>query len=167
MTYKSPVIIITNIVLETPHVVVGAAIAYNVANPALALPLALGSHFILDSISHWNPHTYTETQKFGKPARNSTIIATVDAVMALGAGFFIASQVLPQYDRFFFILAACFLAVLPDISKAPFYYLKNRNHLLKKWVEIERSIQVETKNVFLGVATQVVIIIAGFWWIFK
>jgi len=153
-------------VLETPHVVVGAAIAYNVANPALALPLALGSHFILDSISHWNPHTYTETKKFGKPARNSTIIATLDSFAALGTGIFIASMVLPDMNRFFFIIAACFLAVLPDVSKAPYYYLKNRNHYLKRWVEIERSIQVETKNVFLGVATQIGVIIAGLWWIF-
>ena len=52
--------------LETPHVIVGAAIAYKVVNPALALPLALGSHFILDITPHWNPHLSTETKKFGK-----------------------------------------------------------------------------------------------------
>ena len=152
--------------LETPHVVVGAAIAYSIANPALALPLALGSHFILDSIPHWNPHTYTETEKYGKPAKNSTIIATADALLALGIGIFIASQALPQVDRFVFIIAACFLAVLPDVSKAPFYYLKNRNKLLKSWVDIERSIQVETRNVLFGLATQLLIIISGLWWIF-
>jgi hypothetical protein len=154
-------------VLETPHVVVGAAIAFKVANPALALPLALGSHFILDKIPHWNPHTYTETEKFGKPAKNTTIIATVDAFLALGTGLFIAAQVLPQVNHTITILAACFLSVLPDVSKAPYYYFKNRNGLLKKWVDIERAIQVETSNVVLGMTTQLIIIIAAFLWIYS
>jgi hypothetical protein len=157
---------ITNIVLETPHVVVGAAIAYKVVNPALALPLALGSHFVLDRVSHWNPHTYTETQKYGKPTKSSTTIATVDSILALVSGIYIASTVLPQLDKFFLILAACFLSVLPDVSKTPYYYLKNRSKLLKKWVEFERSIQVETRNVYFGIATQVTVIIAALLWIF-
>lgn len=151
--------------LETPHVVVGAAIAFKVMNPALALPLALGSHFILDRIPHWNPHTYTETQKYGRPSRQSTIIATIDAFLAIGSGIFIASQVLPQLDNFIIILAACFLSVLPDVSKAPYYYFNNRGSLLNKWVDIERSIQVETKNVLIGMTTQIAVIIAAFWWI--
>ena len=152
--------------LETPHVVVGAAIALKVANPALALPLALGSHFILDKIPHWNPHTYTETQKYGKPTKSSTIIATADSLLALGSGIFIASTVLPRLDTFFLIIIACFLSVLPDVSKAPYYYLKNRSNLLVKWVALERSMQVETKNVYYGMTTQIAVIVAALWWIF-
>jgi hypothetical protein len=167
LTWKLYLTNITNIVLETPHVVVGAAIAFKVVNPALALPLALGSHFVLDKIPHWNPHTYTETKKFGKPAKNTTIIATVDSFLALGTGLFIAAQALPQVNHAIIILAACFLSVLPDISKAPYYYLKNRNGLLKKWVDIERAIQVETSNIALGMTTQLIIIIASLWWIFS
>jgi len=61
-------------VLETPHVVVAAAIAVNVANPALAIPLALGSHFVLEKVPHWNPHLNTELKKFGKVSAQSTNI---------------------------------------------------------------------------------------------
>jgi hypothetical protein len=152
-------------VLETPHVVVGAAIASKIVNPALALPLALGSHFILDKVPHWNPHTFTETEKYGKPTKQSTVIATIDSLLALGSGFYIASMFLPQLDKAAIILLACFLSVLPDVVKSPFYYLKNRNRLLKKWVEFERSNQVEVANPYIGVLTQIIVISAGFWWI--
>jgi hypothetical protein len=65
LTY--PLELILN-VLETPHVVVGAAIATKVANPALAIPLAFASHFVLEKIPHWNPHLNTELKKFGRLA---------------------------------------------------------------------------------------------------
>ena len=66
--------------LETPHVIVGAAIATKVVNPALALPLAFGSHFILERVPHWNPHLNTEKNKFGKITVVSTKIVILDVV---------------------------------------------------------------------------------------
>ena len=67
-------------VLETPHVVVGAAIATKVLHPALAIPLAFGSHFILEKVPHWNPHLNSETEKFGRPTRQSTYIVIADVI---------------------------------------------------------------------------------------
>jgi hypothetical protein len=96
-------------VLETPHVAVGAAIASKIPNPWLAIPLAFASHFILDKTLHWNPHTYTETQKYGRPTKNSTIIAAVDStalVMGIGA----ASNYL-IINHAVVILIACFASV--------------------------------------------------------
>ncbi len=37
------------------HALTGALIGLSVANPALALPLAFLSHFVLDAIPHYNP----------------------------------------------------------------------------------------------------------------
>lgn len=151
--------------LETPHVVVGAAIAYKVANPALALPLAFGSHFVLDKIPHWNPHTYTETQKYGKPTRRSTKIAIVDAVTALIVGFLIASFALPNANTAILIIAASFISVIPDVSKFPFYYMGKRDGLMKKWVDFERSLQVDAESPLVGILTQLIIIAVAFFWI--
>lgn len=39
--------------LTTAHAVTGATIGVLIPNPWIAVPLALGSHFILDSIPHW------------------------------------------------------------------------------------------------------------------
>ncbi len=149
--------------LETPHVIVGAAIATKVGNPALAIPLAFASHFILDRIPHWNPHFYTETQKFGMPTKKSTTIAVGDEVLAIGTSLFIASMALPNYGQAFVILASCFAAVLPDQIKFPYFFLKNRGGFLERWTTFERSNQANAPLI-PGVLTQVLTMGAALLW---
>ena len=152
--------------LETPHIVVGAAIALKVVNPALAIPLAFGSHFLLEKIPHWNPHLNTETEKYGKPTKKSTLITTVDATLALGLGLFIASRVLPDTGHFVTIIAASFAAALPDIVEAPYLFLNMRGKIIKRWIYFQKSIQADIALV-PGLLTQLVTVIAAFWWIFS
>jgi hypothetical protein len=152
--------------LETPHVVVGAAIATKVVNPALALPLALASHFILDKVPHWNPHLYTETQKLGHPSKKTTKIAILDVGIALATGLFIASRFWGDPGKVVLILACCLISVLPDLIKWPYYYLGKRWKLLTKWVLFERSIQVNAPF-WPGLFSQGLIIAVGIWWIFS
>ncbi len=40
--------------LSTPHLLVGAAIVKAIPNPAISLPAAFASHFVLDSVPHWD-----------------------------------------------------------------------------------------------------------------
>ena len=152
--------------LETPHVIVGAAIAYKVVNPALALPLALGSHFVLEKVPHWNPHLNSETEKYGKPTKKSTQIVIIDVILSLSAGFFIASKVLPDTGHAITILAACFLAALPDIIEGPYFFLGIRSKIIKKWIAFQSSIQSDAPK-FLGLTTQLITILVAFWWIFQ
>ena len=149
--------------LETPHVVVGAAIAVKVGDPALAIPLALASHFVLDKIPHWNPHLFTETQKLGHPAKNSTILAVVDVTVALALGLFVASVYRNNLGMMITVIACCLVSVLPDLIKWPYYYLKNRWEPLKKWVFFERSIQASAPLV-PGILTQLLVVVTGLWW---
>jgi hypothetical protein len=152
--------------LETPHVIVGAAIATKVLNPALAIPLALGSHFLLDKIPHWNPHLFTETKKYGQPSQKSTFIALADVGAALGIGLFVASRYLDNPTMVVVILASCLASVAPDLVKWPYYFLKKRGGILEKWVLFERSLQVDT-TFWPGIFTQITVIVAAFWWIFN
>lgn len=151
--------------LETPHVAVGAAIATKIPNPLVAIPLALASHFILDRIPHWNPHSYTEIEKRGKISQNTTMIALVDVGLSLALGFFVASRSLPDYGHAAIILAACLAAVVPDVVKSPFFLWGVRKGWIRKWVDFERSIQIEIDNIWIGMSTQVLIIAAALWWI--
>lgn len=48
----------------TNHVVTGAAIGALVVNPWFALPLALGSHFLLDALPHMDYPAKASSQKF-------------------------------------------------------------------------------------------------------
>ena len=151
-------------VLETPHVVVGAAIATKVANPALSLPLALASHFILEKIPHWNPHLNTETEKFGRPTTKSIKIVIVDVILALTAGSLIASRVLPNINHALIILAASFTAALPDIIEGPYFFLGLKNKTIKRWINLQKSIQSDA-SLIPGLFNKLITVAAALVWI--
>ena len=150
-------------VLETPHVIVGAAIATKVVHPALAIPLAFASHFVLEKVPHWNPHLNTETEKFGAPTKRSTTIVVIDATLALVSGSYIAYRALPNTALAITILACCFFSVLPDLIEGPYFFLKIRNEAVKRWIKFQKSLQVDTE-VVPGLLTQAVTIVAALWW---
>ncbi|OGM24544.1 hypothetical protein A3D00_04845 [Candidatus Woesebacteria bacterium RIFCSPHIGHO2_02_FULL_38_9] len=150
--------------LETPHVVVGAAIATKIGNPFLAIPLAFGSHFLLERVPHWNPHLNTELKKYGKPTKQSTMLVIVDVILSLTFGLSIASKVLPDLGHAATVVAACFFSVLPDIMEGPYYFLNKRNKLIEKWINFQKSIQADT-SLIPGLLTQLATIFTAIWWI--
>lgn len=152
--------------LETPHVIVGAAIASKVGNPYLAIPLAFMSHFLLDKVPHWNPHLNTEIKKYGKPTYTSTVLVCVDVLVSLVLGGIIAAHALPNEGRAFTILMGGFAGVLPDVIEAPYFFLGIKNDFVMKWLKFQKSIQVDTSLV-PGLLTQAVTVAVCFWWIFS
>jgi len=153
-------------VLETPHVIVGAAIATHVVNPALAIPLAFASHFILEKVPHWNPHLNSETEKYGRPSKQSIYIVIADVIASLTLGGFIASRALPDYGHTLTILLAAFAAVLPDVLEGPYFFLNMRSQIVKRWINFQKSIQVDIP-IIPGLITQVITVLLVFWWIFS
>ena len=151
--------------LETPHVIVAAAIAAKVGRPELALPLALASHFILDMVPHWNPHINEEVLKYGRVTKKSTLIIAIDSTTALLAGSTIAYLALPNYPLAITILAACFLGAAPDLIEAPYFFLNLKNKTVKNWIHSHRSIQGEA-GLFWGILTQIVTVAAAIWWLY-
>ncbi|KKQ41054.1 MAG: hypothetical protein US60_C0047G0005 [Microgenomates group bacterium GW2011_GWC1_37_8] len=152
--------------LETPHVVVGAAIAFKVVNPALAIPLALGSHFVLEKVPHWNPHLNTEKNKLGKVSAQSTKIVIFDVILSLILGGSIAYMVLPNISHAITILISSFVAALPDIVEGPYFFLDMKSKFIERWIKFQKAIQVDT-SLIPGLFTQAVTIVAAFLWILK
>lgn len=152
--------------LETPHVLIGAAIATKIPNPAIAIPLAFASHFVLEMIPHWNPHLNTEIRNFGKPTVQSTVVTAIDSTIALISGSFIAYKALPNTAQALTIFFACFAAVLPDVIEGPYFFLKMKNAFIKKWIDIQKAVQSDAP-IAPGLITQVVTIIAAILWIKK
>ncbi len=150
--------------LETPHVILGAAIAAKIPNPFISIPLSLMSHFVLDKVPHWNPHLYTETQKLGHPGKTSTVIAVADIGLSLAMGFWVAGNYSPDYQRGAVVLACCLASVLPDVVKYPYYYFKARFKTLVAWVKFERKLQVDAPF-WPGVLTQLLTVLTAIWWI--
>lgn len=153
--------------LETPHVAVAAAIAYTIPNPLIAIPLALGSHFILEIVPHWNPHLNTEMRTFGRISPTSTRLIVFDAVAALLLGFFVAFRVLPDSTHFLVILFACFAGVFPDVLEAPYYFLKVKNNFIQKiWIPSQKALQNDVSPL-PGLTSQALTIMAAMLWIMK
>lgn len=150
--------------LETPHVMVGAAIAVKIGNPFIAIPLAFASHFVLERVPHWNPHINTEFKKYGKVTKKSTIITAVDASLALLIGTGIAYSYLPNSALAFNILACSFASVLPDVIEAPYFFLKAKSNFIKRWIGFQKSLQVDTTP-FWGILTQILAIVTTIWWL--
>ena len=127
--------------LELAHALTGGVIAYKIGNPALALPLAFVSHFIVDLLPHWNPHLAKEKKRFGFISKKTTFLVVVDSLIGLTLGLFLAFKALPDIKRMFFVVAGCFLAIFPDLVEAPFYFLHQKGKLMKKIVNFQGKIQ--------------------------
>jgi len=143
--------------LELPHTLVGAAIVTAIPDPRISLPLALVSHFITDYVPHWNPHIHTELKKTGKISPVSKAILFLDSGGALLLGTYIASQALPDLNRFAVIMLACFLAVAPDVLEIPYYIFKSDSPWIKKLIAFQRAHQWNVP-VFWGILAQILVV---------
>ncbi len=151
--------------LETPHVAVGAAIAAKIPNPYIAIPLAFASHFFLDMTPHWNPHINTEMKKNGKLSRQTKFILIADILLAFIVGSYIAYSKAPLNDFVFYsVMFASLASVMPDVVEAPYFFLNSKSALLQKWIKFQKSIQFDVAPL-PGLLTQVIAILASFWWI--
>jgi hypothetical protein len=152
--------------LSTPHAVVGAAIAASVSNPALGLPLAFVSHFVLDKVPHYNPHLNTELKENGKVTKKSTKLILFDITLAFIMSLAIASTALPDIGRFIVIMLGALMGILPDLIEAPYYFLRKKSDFVLKWIKFQKSIQTDT-SIVPGMATQVVTVIATLIWVYN
>lgn len=151
--------------LETPHVLVGAAIAVKIPNPLISIPLAFSSHFILEKVPHWNPHLNTEIKKYKKVAKASTNIVIADVLLSLGSGFFIATSAASDFSHAVWIILACFASVLPDVIEGPYFFLGLKSKFIKKWIDFQKSIQCDV-SLIPGLLTQVITIATSIFWIY-
>lgn len=145
--------------LETPHMALGVAIAVAIPNPYISIPLALGSHFVLDMVPHWNPHINTEMKMFGKLTNQTLVIIGLDLLVALVLMYFVGKNNL-------FIYLAGFAAILPDVAEGPYFLFGRRNKYLDKILRFQKSIQARA-NIFWGLLTQVFVVLASLMWIYS
>lgn len=152
--------------LETPHVIVAAAIATKITNPLISLPLALGSHFIFEKIPHWNPHLNKEKNEQGKISSQTFRFVLADSFLALTTGSAIAISAYPDINKVIVIFIACFLGALPDLIEAPYYFLKKDDGFIKKiWIPFKKSIQADAEPLW-GMTNQLLVVFAAVWWIY-
>lgn len=141
--------------LNSVHVTAAAAIVTLVPEPAIALPLALASHIILDTVPHWNWHPT------GTPLRTGASI--LDVVLAAGLSLVYAQTT----NQPWVVLAACFLSTLPDLVLGLHFMLKLKWHWLGSYVKWEsRRQKWPWMSKSFGLATQAVTVVASLWVIY-
>lgn len=144
--------------LETPHVALGVAIAVAIPNPLISVPLAFASHFLLDMVPHWNPHINTEMKKYGRLTNRTLIIIGLDLALALALTIFVGRNNIGVY-------LASFASILPDVAEGPYFLFGLRSKYLNAILRFQRSIQGNA-NIFWGLLTQVIVLVACFYWTF-
>lgn len=101
----------------TAHAIIGAVIAAKIANPLLAVPLAIGSHIVADMIPHWDVGTHDKT----KTSQRLFLDAFVDVFVSFIVGYLIFTFLFPQTNLvygFFMIIVSQSL----DWLTAPYYF---------------------------------------------
>ncbi len=146
------------IMLETPHVALGAAIAVAIPNPLISIPLAFASHFLLDMVPHWNPHLNTEIKSYGKLTNKTLLIIGFDLASALLLTAFLTHRALPNNALAINIFLSSFAAILPDVVEGPYFIFGWKNKFLSIWMKLQKRIQADA-NIFWGTLTQIITLI--------
>lgn len=112
----------------TGHALIGTVIAAKIGNPALAVPIALASHFLADAFPHWD--TGYHRKQNGK--RKFFIQSVIDVLAGFVLSYAVINIFFPSTNllyAFFIILAAQapdWLTVpylFFDIKSAPFCWI--------------------------------------------
>ncbi len=140
--------------LLTPHAMVGAAIGVRLKHPLKVIPVAILSHFLLDTIPHWQ-----ETLAPYRPGPATWIRLPLDALLALwGVAWIVRSS----QRRGGKVLAASAIVgavagVVPDMDAlACANPLLLKNGFLSRYFAWHCGIQDETPHGW-GVVTQVTV----------
>ncbi len=104
--------------LITPHFLTGVAISQGIPEAVPAALAAVGSHFVLDAIPHW------DFIGEAKPTLANIVLKTIDVLFALGLWWWLV----PPDLRWYSLIIGGF-AVLPDFLIAPKY-------LWSKWTTL-------------------------------
>ncbi len=144
--------------LEFPHVLVGAAIATAIPNPAISIPLSLASHFVTDYFPHWNPHIHTEKKMHGRITNKTLTFLAVDAGLALVFGLWLAARSLPNNMQALNILLCCFASVVPDVAEIPYYFTKIKITWVEHLLRFQREHQWNVPF-FWGLLSQLLVVL--------
>lgn len=134
----------------TNHAVTGAIIAAVIPHPLIGLPLALLSHFVLDSIPHFGAHT-----KAKPDSKEFAAILATDGFLLIS---FLIIVTLAGYEagyQWWLLPVGALLGVLPDIMWIKHYrndlrgeekhwdYIRHFHKKIQRW-EIPSGWVIET-----------------------
>lgn len=138
--------------LATTHSIVSAFIVKESPSPAIALPLILVSHYLLDFVPHWDTGTgLTKGLKTKKKVFFDTLID-------LAIGFTLIFVFFQKGKKFSPLLwGGVFLGILPDLLEFPALFLNFRPFPIKILEKFHNKIHRKA-HLPWGLVAQIVII---------
>lgn len=98
------------------HALTGAFIGLSVSNPVLALCLAFGSHFVLDSLPHFGDEHNTLHMTLNGRLFQTILFSDIALCFLIAATFFVL-----QPSHWFIVVLCAFIATSPDFAWFPDY----------------------------------------------
>jgi hypothetical protein len=137
--------------LTTPHAVTGATLGAFLPVP-FAIPAAIASHYILDSIPHWQ-----ETLAPYTPTKKTYIRIPLDIALAIGLTLLIAHW---HQEKAGGIWMSAVSANLPDLDTIVILVPRLKRRWLRSYWDWHCKIQRETGSGY-GVLTQLLVMAFG------
>lgn len=136
--------------ITSPHAAVGAVIGTLAPNPIVAVPLAIASHYLLDTVPHWQ-----ETLAPYIPNKKTYIRITIDITLAIGIVILLVRWN-PSHASSIWIGAIT--ANVPDLdSLLTLYPEVLKRGMIKKYWDWHCKIQNETSG-WHGIWTQLAVV---------
>lgn len=134
----------------TAHSLVGAALAVKIGNPALAVPLAFASNFLLDVVPHWD----VGTNWHDRPLIKTFIFAAMDVFLGLSLSLLLFSHSV----NISYLLSMILVATLADWLEAPYIFLGLRIPPFYWFYKIQSKLHWKNDG-WLGVLTQITVVL--------
>jgi len=151
--------------LLTPHTLVGVAIATNIPNPFIAVPLALLSHFLGDKVPHWDFYSNTKKEERIRGWRPLAVMGDLAVGVAIGVAYttyflWVKESELTALNIFLCGIAA----VLPDALSSLSIIGSKENKFLEILNKIQSKMQFQAPLPW-GILTQIIVILLSVYFI--
>ena len=143
--------------LITPHALMGAAIGLRLKHPLRVIPVAVASHFLLDTVPHWQ-----ETLSPYRPTVATWIRIPIDmSLAAFGVAWIARRGSKRQRGLAGTVVIGALAGTLPDLDAlACSHPLLLRNDVLKRYFLWHCGIQDETSEGW-GLVPQIAVSVAA------
>lgn len=102
----------------TGHALIGTVIAAKIGNPTLAVPIALGSHFLADALPHWD----TGYNRRQKSKTKFFMESLVDLILGFVLSWALIVLLFPSTNLMYALLIIL-VSQLPDWLTLPYLFL--------------------------------------------
>jgi len=143
--------------LVAPHIATGVTLGIVLGEPLLVVPVAVASHFLLDSVPHWQ-----ETMAPYRPTWKTYLRIPLDIGLGLVI-IFLALYLQPE--RGLSVVLGAIFASAPDLDVVTILFPRLKTELVAKYWDWHCKIQREVSSL-AGVATQLAVLAICFVTIF-